>query len=846
MKFKIIILLSLLFIGGVHATNFNDFTQHAQLKYAVVSNFEPNGKFKAVVEIRNLSDVSLSAGKGEWQLYMHSSRRIVSVDSTQVSLERIQGDLYRIRPSADFVGIKPNDTWQFEYVGLGDIASYSYFMPRAFMVDPAGKSYVFANTNSEDVTDYVYPFETPQQYLRFNSPSPDYYALSANDPAFSEKYQVTKLSKEPGILPTPSSVKLSDKKVSISGAWSIQFAGGLQFEADYLREQFAAKSISLGINTEATANRIRLLFDDSFEPAAYSLDIQAQQILLKANSSTGIFYGIQSLIKLAKDLPEQQLAQLPIGQISDAPRFAWRGMHYDIARNFHGKGAILALIEQMGRYKLNKLHLHLTDDEGWRLQIPGLEELTEVGGTRCFDLSEQRCLLTQLGNGPFEDQSGSGYLSTDDYAEILRFAAQRHVEVIPEIDMPGHARAAIVAMKARYHKLLAKGQKQQAEEYLLSDLDDKSQYLTVQSYSDNSINACMPSTYQFIQKVTYEIQKMHRQAGAPLKVLHIGGDEVGKGSWQSSPACASLFAEGHADVVGVDDIKPYFVRKVADIANQRGLAIAGWEDGLMYDRNVPFARASIVNPRVIANAWDNIWESGVSDRAYILANAGFEVVISAATHLYFDHPQEVSPNERGYHWATRYSDLNKVFSFMPDNLYANAKKTLSGKAIEDLDKLVNKRHVSLKKPENIIGMQGQLWSETVRNRQQMEQMIYPRIVALAERAWHKADWEGQPQASESALFQQDWQHFLNLVVHQVLPDFDKQGIAFYVPPPRLKRLVNSVVATNLLPGLLTEYSRDNGLSWIAGSNAPFDPKKPVIFRSRLGHSTSTNVLLTDK
>ncbi|MDZ7903052.1 MAG: family 20 glycosylhydrolase [Rheinheimera sp.] len=158
--------------------------------------------------------------------------------------------------------------------------------------------------------------------------------------------------------------------------------------------------------------------------------------LSQAPDNAGVFYGVQSLLNL---IPAGQASNYRLPQLvaSDAPRYGWRGMHYDMARNFHGKAVTLQLIEQMARYKLNKLHLHLTEDEGWRLEIPGLPELTDIGGTRCFDLTEQKCLLTQLGTGPHRTGSGNGYYSTADFIEILKFAAARHIEVIPEIDMPG-------------------------------------------------------------------------------------------------------------------------------------------------------------------------------------------------------------------------------------------------------------------------------------------------------------------------------------------------------------------------------------------------------------------------
>src|SRR5690606_1864588 len=170
-----------------------------------------------------------------------------------------------------------------------------------------------------------------------------------------------------------------------------------------------------------------------------------------------------------------------------------------------------------------------------------------------------------------------------------------------------------------------------------SDPADTSRYLSVQNYNDSSANVCLESTYAFVEKVVYELQQMYRSAGVKLQIFHMGGDEVAQGSWLGSPACQQLFAAPDNGIAGVADLKPWFVSRVANITHRRGLNLAGWEDGLMYDQQNTFNRTQFANNKVIAHAWDNIWEWGVADRAYRLANNGYQVVLSSGTHLYFDH-----------------------------------------------------------------------------------------------------------------------------------------------------------------------------------------------------------------
>jgi len=341
----------------------------------------------------------------------------------------------------------------------------------------------------------------------------------------------------------------------------------------------------------------------------------------------------------------------------------------------------------------------------------------------------------------------------------------------------------------------------------------------------------MDSSYAFIDKVIYELQSMYRQAGVRLTTYHMGGDEVGAGSWTGSPECQALFAKGIPGIAGVDDLKPYFVSRVADLLHKCQLTLGGWEDGLMYDRITPFNREQLAAKQVYANVWDNIWEWGVADRAYRLANAGYQVVLSHGTHLYFDHPNEAHPAERGYYWAARYTDAAKVFGYMPDDVYANADKTRAGADIKDLEQLVGRPLPALEKPENILGIQGQVWTETIRTAQQLEEMVYPRLLPLAERAWHKASWEGQqPDAAQRLA---DWQRFARLMTAKELPRLSKAGVQYYLPPVGAVIERGVLKANTAYPGLTIQYSLDNGQSWLNYQEGiSVSDNQPVLLRSK--------------
>src|SRR5206468_2853457 len=190
-----------------------------------------------------------------------------------------------------------------------------------------------------------------------------------------------------------------------------------------------------GVRTSGNGAQLRIRISPKLHSEGYRLSARNALIDIAVADASGARYALESL---AQEAAYEHGRLRPL-IIEDAPRLAFRGLHIDLARNFHSKAEVLKVIEQMGRYKLNKLHLHLGDDEAWRLQIARLPELTEVGGYRCYDPGETRCLLPQLGAGPDRRTPVNGYLTAGDYIQILKAAKARGIEVIPSFDMPGHS-----------------------------------------------------------------------------------------------------------------------------------------------------------------------------------------------------------------------------------------------------------------------------------------------------------------------------------------------------------------------------------------------------------------------
>ena len=274
-------------------------------------------------------------------------------------------------------------------------------------------------------------------------------------------------------------------------------------------------------------------------------------------------------------------------------------MMLDIARNFTKKADLLKLINQLAAYKINVLHFHFSDDEAWRLEIPGLEELTAIGSRRGFTEDESQCLYPVYYGGwnPNDTTAtANGYYTREDFIEVLQYAAKRHITVIPEIESPGHARAAIKAMEARFNRLKGEDM-EKAREYLLSESADTSKYVSAQAYTDNIMNVALPSVYRFMDKVSDEIIKMYKDAGVPLATIHIGGDEVPKGSWTGSPLCHKFMEEkGMKDT---HELSEYFLENITEMLSKKGVKTSGWQEVALHHspEELPASPVYIVGAR---------------------------------------------------------------------------------------------------------------------------------------------------------------------------------------------------------------------------------------------------------
>lgn len=769
--------------------------------WTVVESPYSNGReARCLFTLTNNGTTPLPA-KG-WKIYFNSlSVRNLDAANAAITVERINGDIFNLYAGKTFKTLNKGDSASTQII-ISKLNNQTDF-PKGFYIvfDSAPAKGIPLAIQTSSTVDYV----------------------PVNKQIAEKAYQQNKLLTNipsadlPPVFPTPLSYKKTAGSFGLSRSVKIVKNAAFSAEAEYLAgELHKILGFSPAMSLTENTNMIVLHKKAILAPGAYELLITPAKITISAADNAGIFYGIQSLKTL---LPPnswaavQNFIVVPCVSITDAPRFGYRAFMMDVARNFQKKAEVLKVIDLISLYKFNVFHFHLTDDEGWRLQIPGLPELTQVGGTRGHSVDERDHILPSYGSGPDTiNAAGSGYFTRKDYIEILKYANARHIKVIPEIESPGHARAAIKAMDSRYYRLLNAGDKAGAEQYLLRDVNDKSKYRSVQGFSDNVINAALPSAYTFLTKVTDEIIAMYKEAGAPLETIHFGGDEVPAGVWEQSPAVTKLLKQD-TSVKSVDDLWYYYYGKINTMLKSRKLYLTGWEEIGLRKAMVGTRKRMVLDTRPAgenyhADVWNNL--AGNEDLAYKLANAGYKVILTNVTNFYLDLAYNNSNEERGQYWGG-FVDLNKPFDFIPYNYYKNQKEDETGKPLPP-GHFAGKEVLTDSGRVNIIGIQSPLWSEVITSAEKFEYLLLPKLLGVAERAW-AADpqWATEPDSAKSVtLYNTAWNTFVNKVSKTELPRLDHYagGFSYRIPTAGIQAVNNMVDANVQLPGFTLRYTTD--------------------------------------
>jgi len=441
---------------------------------------------------------------------------------------------------------------------------------------------------------------------------------------------------------------------------------------------------------------LRLRLDDTLEPEGYRLTVTGRDAEICGGDAAGVFWGAQTLRQLlgpdafrrAPVRPEAVRA-VPAQVVEDAPRFRWRGLLLDVARHFLPKDGVLRYLDLMAAHKLNVLHLHLTDDQGWRIEILRYPRLTEIASWRA------RSRFGHRASPLWEEKPHGGYYTQDDIREIVAYAAERHITVVPEIDVPGHSQAAIAA----YPEL---GNTDVVDTAALTVWDDWGISRNVLAPTD--------TTLRFYENVLEEVLDLFpAHAGRFSAFVHLGGDECPKEQWRASPAAQARIAE--LGLSGEEELQAWFIGHFDTWLAARGRRLIGWDEILEGVRTAggtgpdggPGA-ATGLTPGAAVSSWRG-YAGGIA-----AARAGHDVVMCPEQHVYLDHRQDAGADEPvpiGY-----VRTLEDVYRFepVPDGLDA-------GQA----------RHV--------LGTQANLWTEVTEDAARLDYQAFPRLAAFAEVAW---------------------------------------------------------------------------------------------------------------
>nr|WP_086939773.1 beta-N-acetylhexosaminidase [Thaumasiovibrio occultus] len=483
-----------------------------------------------------------------------------------------------------------------------------------------------------------------------------------------------------GIIPQPQHMSVQESSLPIPPVWQMRSNSELAGKAQH----WLSEQITFGDDSAVVVS-----FDEvpEMDDEAYALRVHQDGVTISAGSVGGFLYGAVSLAQLVRTSTDGTIA---LADIHDAPRFAYRGQFLDCCRSFHGIRTVKAVLERMVWLKLNTFHWHITDDEGWRLELNCFPQLTQVGAWR----GDDEALEPQFGSGAHRY---GGFFSQQEVKEVLALAESLNITVIPEIDTPGHARALLKALPE-----------------LLIEAEDKSQYESIQQYTDNVLNPGLDATYRVLETILDEVCELF-----PSQRIHLGGDEVPKHVWEKSPACLKKQAE-----LGFDDVRDlewHLMLHMQGHLKAKGRAIGVWEEA---------SHSGKLEDDALVYAWSNAAEGAKA------IEAGYKVLMCPAQSTYLDMAWNRDIHEPGVLWAGNIT-LEKAYAFDP---------------AEGLPE------------ESVVGTQALVWTEIVHDHRILEYMLYPRLFAVAENAWT------QP-------VHKNWDDFQARVAGQI-PLLDQDGIHY--------------------------------------------------------------------
>ncbi|MDE3248098.1 MAG: family 20 glycosylhydrolase [Bacteroidota bacterium] len=487
------------------------------------------------------------------------------------------------------------------------------------------------------------------------------------------------------IIPEPVSVHPLPGKFTLTQATVIGSDAAGMANASWLAAKLAtATGFKLAVKPGAAGkSSIQLLIKKQANAEQYHLSVNPTGVVITAGGEAGLFYGLQTLLQLLPAEIESNKKvvgiqwTMPAVEIEDYPRFAWRGLMFDVSRHFFGMKDVREFIDEMARYKYNLLHLHLTVDEGWRIEIKSYPKLTSVGA---WNVKKTGTFGTFTPPADDEPRDYGGFFTQDDIRELVAYAKSRYINILPEIDVPGHSMAAVAA----YPELSCTPgtYRVNSGEKFMEWPPSGHFYGLV----DNTLCPANEQVYTFLDKVMGEIAALF-----PFEYIHMGGDETARNFWEKSDQIKALMQK--ENLKDLNEVQSYFVKRVEKIVESKGKKLIGWDEIL----------EGGLAPNAAVMSWRGV-KGGIE-----ASKMGHEVVMSPTTFAYLDYMQGDAALEPPVYATLR---LKTAYSFDP------------------LPPGVEAKYVK--------GGQANLWTEQVYNMRHLQYMVWPRAFAIAEAVWSPA------------------------------------------------------------------------------------------------------------
>lgn len=526
-----------------------------------------------------------------------------------------------------------------------------------------------------------------------------------------------------GIIPAPVSVKKTNQIFQLDQTVALVSGEATNAQTTDLLNAFIIKSSGFALRKAKAvmggqkAIILTSIGADQLPEEGYSIQITTSQIKV-VGKNAGLFYAVQSLMQLMPAKKDNKIS-IQTAEIKDYPRFKYRGMHLDVSRHFFPVSFIKKYIDVLASYKINTFHWHLTDDQGWRIEIKKYPKLTSVGAKRNGTI-----VGNYPGSGGTDYTAHDGFYTQDEVKQVVAYAAAKYINVLPEIEMPGHASAAIAA----YPELSAFPDRDTwigEKAPWTGDRKGKQVQQTWGVFDDVFVPT--DNTFNFLQDVLDEVIALF-----PSKYIHIGGDECPKDYWKQSPFCQQFIKDNN--LKDEHGLQSYFIQRIEKYVNTKGRSIIGW---------------------------DEILEGGLAPNATVMSWRGEKGGIEAAKQnhdvimtpgsmgLYFDHKASTSPDEpltiSGL--GNGFSNFHKVYKYDP------VPKVLTAE-----------------QQKHVIGVQANVWTEYMETPSKVEYMIFPKIYSLAEIAWSQLD-------------RKDFKNFTEERVPFHLAKLDQTNTNYWVPTP---------------------------------------------------------------